>query len=88
MPFKPDEIMIVIFFNACAQLLNDQTKKRSKEVLKRLPENFLKNTILVNSAIDMLMRFGDVHGAEHLFNKLECKTVVSYGAMMKGNLLY
>ena len=33
----------------------------------------------------MLMKFGDVAGAERLFEGLKRKNVVSYGALMTGN---
>ena len=84
MKCKPDAVIVTVFFNACSKLVNDQTKKRAKEVLDRLPKGFLKNTISMNSAIDMLMRFGDVNGAEDLFETISKPDVMTYGAMING----
>jgi pentatricopeptide repeat protein len=49
--------------------------------------DFRNNTNLLNSAIHMLMRFGDVKCAERLFESIKKTDVISYGAMMKGNHL-
>ncbi|CAF4682722.1 unnamed protein product, partial [Rotaria magnacalcarata] len=62
-----------------------QAIKLGRDTLNRLPISFLRNPTLVNSAIDMSMKFGDVNQAENLFEKIQKKTLVTYGAMMQGN---
>ena len=48
----------------------------------QMPRSFLEHENLVNSAIDMLMKFGQVAQAEHLFETVEeVRTIVSYGAI-------
>ena len=84
MPVPSDEVTHLILFNACAALSNERAKTLGQRVLKQMPDAFLKHQNLVNAAIDMLMKFGDVAQAEHLFKHLKNKTVVSYGALMQG----
>ena len=87
MSVKPDAVIIIILFNACAKLATDQAKNIGKKILQQqeLSRMFLEDEKLVNSAIDMLMKFGDVTDAERLFQSTKKKTIVTYGAMMKGN---
>ncbi|CAF4639642.1 unnamed protein product, partial [Rotaria magnacalcarata] len=72
-----------MLFNACAKLCNSHAIKIGRDTLNRLPTSFLRHSILVNSAIDMLMKFGDVNRAEVLFEKIKKKDIVTYGAMMQ-----
>ncbi len=47
--------------------------------------NHLRNDIYVqNSVIDILMKFGDINGAEKLFRMIKNKSIVTYDAMMNG----
>ncbi|CAF1029060.1 unnamed protein product [Rotaria magnacalcarata] len=79
-----NEVVITMLFNACAKLCNSHAIKIGRDTLNRLPTSFLRHSILVNSAIDMLMKFGDVNRAEVLFEKIKKKDIVTYGAMMQG----
>ena len=80
---SPDEIIIMMLFNACAKLANPQSIKIGTDVLSRLPPAFLQHQNLVNTAIDMLMKFAHIKQAEHLFASTK-RNVVTYGAMMQG----
>ncbi|CAF4857801.1 unnamed protein product, partial [Rotaria magnacalcarata] len=60
--------------------------KIGRKLLNRIPKNFLNDDKLLTSAINILMRFGDVSSAENLFQTIKKKDIVAYGAMMKGNL--
>ncbi|CAF3655109.1 unnamed protein product, partial [Rotaria sordida] len=42
------------------------------------------NNIVLNSAIDMLMKFRDVESAECIFDSIKKKNIISYGALMSG----
>ena len=85
MSVKPDEVAMTLLFNAFAKLTDANAIKNGRAVLKRMSSSFLGNDYLVNSAVDMLMKFGDVAGAERLFEGLKRKNVVSFGALMKGS---
>ena len=86
MSIKADEVTIILLFNACAKLCNTRAIQLGKHVFTRLPTTSLQNQQLINSAIDMFMKFGDVKNTELLFEKIKKKTLVSYGAMMHGDL--
>ncbi|CAF4590753.1 unnamed protein product, partial [Rotaria magnacalcarata] len=49
-----------------------------------MPENYRNNNITSTSAIDMLMKFGDVESAERIFRLMKTKNIITYGAMVKG----
>lgn len=87
MSLEPDPVMLIMIFNACAKLANDQAKTIGKTLLqeRQSSNTFLQHEKLVNTAIDMLMKFGDVSDAEDLFEQTETKSIVTYGTMMKGN---
>lgn len=76
-----------MLFNACAKLCNERSIKIGTEVLHKLPSSFIQNQKLVNSAIDMLMKFGNVNQAESFFEKIKRKSLVSYGTMMQGYIM-
>ena len=83
-PVKSNEVVHLIMFNACATLANERAKTLGRALLMQMPRSFLEHENLVNSAIDMLMKFGQVAQAEHLFKLLKKKTIVSYGAILQG----
>jgi ribosomal protein L18E len=78
-----NEVIVVILFNACAKLCNAHSVKFGKDVLNRLPKSFLQHQTLNTSAINMLMKFGQVKDAERLFEQVMNKTIVNYGSMMQ-----
>ncbi|CAM4780744.1 unnamed protein product [Rotaria magnacalcarata] len=62
-----DDVTYIIVFNACAQLCNNQAMKIGTKLLAKMPENYRNDNIISTSAIDMLMKFGDVKRAEQSF---------------------
>ena len=84
MSVQPDDVLHIVFFNACAKHVTAESKQLGQDVLRRLPSNFHQNTRLASAAVDMLMKFGEVERAEQLFATMKKKTVISYGAMMQG----
>jgi hypothetical protein len=87
MAVGPDAVTFTVLFNACAQFSDDRAKKVGMKLLNQMPKHFQTNDILLTSAIDMLMKFGDVTSAEHLFQMIKKKDIITYGAMIKGNFM-
>ncbi|CAF5173922.1 unnamed protein product, partial [Rotaria magnacalcarata] len=84
MKIEPNQFTLSTLFNACAKLCNDRAMKIGKELLAKMPENYRNNKITSTSAIDMLMKFGDVENAERIFRSIKAKDIIAYGAMVKG----
>ncbi|CAF2134778.1 unnamed protein product, partial [Rotaria magnacalcarata] len=55
-----------------------------KKLLDEMPANYRNNNITSTSAIDMLMKFGDVESAERIFRSIKIKNIITHGAMVKG----
>jgi hypothetical protein len=79
-----------ILFSACAALSNERAITFGKQLLEQMPQMLYGDLILTGSAINMLMKFGEVKEAERLFHTAKKKSVVLFGAMMQGqsNQLY
>ncbi|CAF1578070.1 unnamed protein product, partial [Rotaria magnacalcarata] len=84
MKIKPNQFTLSTLFNACAVLNNNRAMKTGKKLLDEMPENYRNNKITSTSAIDMLMKFGDVESAERIFRSIKAKDIITYGAMVKG----
>ncbi len=85
MHLNPEAITYAKIFSVCAQLADDRAMKIGKKILDQMQNNFRNNTVILTSAIHMLMKFGDITHAEHIFEMTK-KDIVTYGAMMKGKL--
>jgi hypothetical protein len=81
----PNELIITVLFNACAQLRTKASLDLVRKVLLEIPKSFHSNPRLLTSLLDALMKCGDVQYAELLFMKSSNKDSPMYGAMMKGN---
>jgi hypothetical protein len=81
-----DHVTYTMVFNACAKLGSDRAITIGNKLVKELPDNCQSSTTTLNSAIHMLMTFGDIKKAERVFQIIPKKDVITYGAMMKGNL--
>ncbi|CAF1428777.1 unnamed protein product, partial [Rotaria magnacalcarata] len=84
MKIEPDQFTLSVLFNACAVLNNNRAMKIGKELLAKMPENYRNKNITSTSAINMLMKFGDVESAERIFQSIKAKDIITYGAMVKG----
>ncbi|CAF4324222.1 unnamed protein product, partial [Rotaria magnacalcarata] len=82
-PLGLTNVTYTVVFNACAKLCNDRAMKIGKELLAKMPENYRNHNITSTSAIDMLMKFGDVENAERIFRSIKTKNIITYGAMVK-----
>jgi hypothetical protein len=86
MHIDPKDVIYTMVFSACAQLADDRARKIGKKLLDQIPSSLLNNSVILTSAIHMLMKFGDVQRAEYIFEMVN-KNIVTYGAMIKGNLV-
>ena len=86
MPHRPNDVIYTIISNTCAHLANDRAMIIGKKLLNQ-PSHTIQNNFLQNSLIHMLMRFGDIKQAEDRFQVMK-KSLVTYGAMMKGNSIF
>ena len=71
-------------FSACASLCDERAVQLGNKLLNQIPSLGLNGTMLVNSAIHMLMKFGEVERAELLFSRIREPESYAYGVMMNG----
>ncbi|CAF1237191.1 unnamed protein product [Adineta steineri] len=77
-----DEINLLIFFSACAELGNEKGLKLGKEIYSKVLSNRkLLSEKVVHSILNMFSKCSDIENAEKLFQKLN-KNTISYGCMM------
>ena len=81
---KPNDIIFILIFKACAQLEGKEASNLIQSILPKMPTPFYSNPHLITSLIHALITCGDVTTAEILFDKLHMKDISTYGAMMKG----
>ncbi|CAF2167557.1 unnamed protein product, partial [Rotaria magnacalcarata] len=84
MKIERNQFTLSTLFNACAVLNNNRAMKIGKKLLAKMPENYRNDNIISTSAIDMLMKFGDVESAERMFRSIKAKGANIYGALMNG----
>jgi pentatricopeptide repeat protein len=80
---NPDEVIILTFFNACAELKNNEALDLIKKISSKIPKTFYSNSRLVTSLFDALIKCEDCSTAEILFSKMK-KSIISYGNLMNG----
>ncbi|CAF4339394.1 unnamed protein product, partial [Rotaria magnacalcarata] len=57
--------------------------KIGKKLLAEMRKNYRNDNITSTSAIDMLMKFGDVESSERIFRSIKAKDIITYNAMVK-----
>ncbi|CAF4072212.1 unnamed protein product, partial [Rotaria magnacalcarata] len=72
---NPNEVMVNLVFNACAQLATEKELNLLKTISSNIPNSFYSNPYVLTSLIDGFMRCGDVTCAQLLFNKSAKKTL-------------
>ncbi|CAM4932893.1 unnamed protein product [Rotaria socialis] len=83
---NPDEIIIILLFNACAQLGTEEALNSIKQVSSKIVQSFQSNSRLLTSLLDGLVKCGDITYAKNLFNTFKNKTVSMYKVMINGFL--
>lgn len=49
-----------------------------------MPQKYIDDIAVINSAINMLMQFGRIEKAEEIFSKMKQRNSYTYGVMIKG----
>ncbi|CAF1587481.1 unnamed protein product [Adineta ricciae] len=83
MSIEPNEYTYTILFKTCSKLTDQKSMYFGKDLLKTLPNQYRNHTIILNSALHMLMQHGEVDLAEKCFSQM-AKDATSYGVMMSG----
>ena len=81
---KPNDVIYIIFFNACGQTANAKALNVGKRAFFQLLANSngeTSNEKLLNAAFDMFVKCSDVENAEKLFARLH-RNQMTYGSMM------
>jgi hypothetical protein len=78
-----NEYLFSTLFKICAQLTDAESIEFGRSILKSLPVKYQSNTVVLTSALHMLMTHGDIPAGEQLFARIE-KNTITYDAMMSG----
>ena len=81
---KPDAVIYILMFQACAQLETHEALDLIPLLRSKIPTSFYSNLPLLTSLIEALMKCEDVRSAEIVFNTVQVKNIPLYGAMIKG----
>ena len=80
-----DEINLIVFFNACAELGNEKGLKLGKQIYSKLLSQQIKrkefNEKILYAVLNMFIKCSDIDNAEKFFKQLD-KNSISYGCMM------
>jgi pentatricopeptide repeat protein len=76
--------LYAILYSACAALCNERAIQLGKQLLEKMSTKLHDDLIVMGSAIHMLMKFGDVKEAEHLFSQMKKPEPSIFGVMMNG----
>ncbi|UJR24035.1 hypothetical protein I4U23_027000 [Adineta vaga] len=80
--FNPDEILLCLLFNSCAQVQTKQALDFGKKVWSQMSSIHHRDKYILTSAFDMFVKCGDLENAENVFAKKK-RIVIDYGQMMK-----
>lgn len=81
---KPNEVNIIILFNACSRIGTREALDVVKQVSSKMPSSFHGHLNLSTSLLDAFMKCGDIDSGERVFNQLNTRDQTVLGAMMKG----
>jgi pentatricopeptide repeat protein len=79
----PNEVIVLLLFNACAQLQTQEALDLVKNIFANLPKSFRTHPHLITALFDAFVKCGDMKSAETVFEHLE-RSVISYGNLMSG----
>ncbi|CAF1037318.1 unnamed protein product [Adineta steineri] len=78
----PDEVIIILLFNACAQLANEEGLNLIEKVSKQIPQSFMSNPRLLTSLLDAKMKCDHIKSTQILLSKSRQKSLSMYETMM------
>ncbi|CAF1444333.1 unnamed protein product [Adineta steineri] len=78
----PDEVIIILLFNACAQLANEEGLNLIEKISKQIPQSFKLNPRLLTSLSDAKMKCDHIKSTQFLFSKSRQKSLSMYETMM------
>jgi hypothetical protein len=81
---NPDEILLNLLFNACAQLGTKKALVTAKQVAEQMPKIFYSNPFISSSLLAASMKCGDIQYAKTLFDQSTKKVLPMYATMMRG----
>ena len=81
---EPTDTILIGLFSACARLKHSRAISIGHEALSKMNSKYSNNVNVLTSALDMYIKSGQMNRAEKIFSKIKPKTVIKYGAMMKG----
>ena len=81
---KPDTVIYILMFQACAQLETQEALDLIRLLRSKMPTSFHSNLPLLTSFINASLKCDDVQTAEILFNKVPVKNIPLYKVMIKG----
>ena len=84
---NPDDILCILFFNACAQIASNEISPMMENISEKIPKPFYYNKRLLTSMINGFTRCHNVERAESIFQQIKNPSIETIGAMMKGKIL-
>ena len=87
MTIIPDRYLVIISLTICANLANERSMKLGRKIFSEVHEKYSQDTNVMNSALNMFVKIGDLDKAKELFTSMKSKDIVTYGAMIKGYYL-
>lgn len=80
---NPNAVILILFFNACAQIQTSEALDCVKQASSKIPPSFYLNSNLSPSLLDALIKCGDFSSAQAVFTKMK-RCVIDYGSLMSG----
>lgn len=78
---NPDETLLCLFFNSCAQIRTSETLNFARQVWSRVSSLYPNNQFIRTAVLDMFIKCGDLPSAEETFLRMK-RSVISYGHLM------
>ncbi|CAF3619869.1 unnamed protein product [Rotaria sp. Silwood1] len=72
-----------MLFNACAQLRNERALKIKNSFLNQMSKLFNSTNHVVNSFLNILIKFRDISSAENVFVQMKTKEIITCGIIMQ-----
>lgn len=79
-----NNVIHAIVFTACASQCDERAIELGNRLYRELCKTRKNDTVLLGSVLNMLMKFGQVDDAQHLFAQIRQPTVPLFGVMMHG----